>query len=218
MCRLWPTKRSGNCWQVPDAPHWWVTAFRETNEVYDNTGSAIRLFSIRVRECDRDKTAFTTPLGVYQFKRMSFWLKNAPSTFQRLIDRFHWTCRCHSFRVLRRFDYTDRDFWTAYDWSRSTVSKVRNFKLRINREKSVFACAEVRYLGYLITTNGMQTDPSKTQAIAKLPKPRNVKHLHSFLQMCAWYHFVPRFSDVARSLSAKEECYVEIGWRTKELF
>lgn len=76
------------------------------------------------------------------------------------------------------------------------------FKLRINRKKSVFACAEVRYLGHKITPNGIETDPSKIAAISDLPEPRNIKHLKSFIQTCACYRkFVPQFSNVARPLT-----------------
>ncbi|KAG5864975.1 hypothetical protein JTB14_012724 [Gonioctena quinquepunctata] len=43
---------------------------------------------ISVRPMDRDKTAFICPFGIYRYNRMPFGLKNAPSTFQRLVDRF----------------------------------------------------------------------------------------------------------------------------------
>ena len=42
---------------------------------------------IQVHPDDRHKTAFPTPFGHYEFKRMRFGLKNAPATFQRLMDR-----------------------------------------------------------------------------------------------------------------------------------
>lgn len=43
---------------------------------------------ISVRPIDRDKTAFICPLGTFRYTRKPFGLRNAPSTFQRLIDRF----------------------------------------------------------------------------------------------------------------------------------
>ncbi|KAG5877859.1 hypothetical protein JTB14_036435 [Gonioctena quinquepunctata] len=43
---------------------------------------------VSIRESDRDKTAFITPFGIFRFNRMAFGLRNAPATFQRLIDRF----------------------------------------------------------------------------------------------------------------------------------
>ena len=42
---------------------------------------------VEIEEADRDKTAFVSHKGLYQYKRLPFGLKNAPAQFQRLMDR-----------------------------------------------------------------------------------------------------------------------------------
>ena len=44
-------------------------------------------WQVPVNPQDQEKTAFSSPLGLFQFKRMPFGLSGAPDTFQRLMDR-----------------------------------------------------------------------------------------------------------------------------------
>ncbi|GFW47434.1 hypothetical protein TNCV_4537241 [Trichonephila clavipes] len=115
---------------------------------------------VNVNPADRDKTAFVCPFGTYRFKRMPFGLKNAPATFQRLMD------------IFRR------------------------------GEKCQFSCSRVKYPGLWITPQGIEVDHEKTSAILRIPPPKNVKQLQSFLQTCSWYRkFIANFSEIARPLS-----------------
>ena len=56
-------------------------------------------------------------------------------------------------------------------------------QLKINREKSEFGCAEIRYLGYIVDKYGLQTDPEKTKVELEYPAPKDLKQLRSFLGM-----------------------------------
>lgn len=66
----------------------------------------------------------------------------------------------------------------------------------------VFFCEKIKFLGHLITPEGILTNPEKIEAISKMVPPRNVRHLKTFLQTCSWYRkFVQEFGDIARPLN-----------------
>ncbi|GBL91386.1 hypothetical protein AVEN_199230-1 [Araneus ventricosus] len=71
-----------------------------------------------------------------------------------------------------------------------------------NRSKCHFACSRVKYLGLWITSREIEDDPDKVSAVQKIPPPRNVKQVRSYLKTCSWYRkFIPNFSEIARPLS-----------------
>lgn len=158
---------------------------------------------VSVREQDRDKTAFISPLGTYRYKVMPFGLRNAPATFQRLIDRFR-----NGLQGITLLGYLDDLIVISSGFEEHLEDLVRIFKrlkqfnLHVNRSKCTFACEEVKYLGHTITSHGIQVDDEKVVAITKRPPPRNVKEVQSFLQTASWYRrFIPKFSEISRPLS-----------------
>jgi hypothetical protein len=173
---------------------------------------------IEVNPSDRDKTAFVCPFGTFRYCRMPFGLKNAPATFQRLIDNFR-----NSLKDVLVLSYLDdiiilsETFEKHLDDLGNVLSKLREFKLHANREKCNFACNRVKYLGHYITHSGLEVDPDKVAAIQNLPPPRNLKQVQSFLQTCSWYRrFVPNFSDIARPLSNLTKKNVSWKWEEEE--
>ena len=84
---------------------------------------------------------------------------------------------------------------------RQVFMKIREFGLRINREKCHFCCSSIKFLGHVITRDGLLPDPSKTKAISEMTAPRCVKQLLSFLAACSWFRrFVPNFAQTAEPL------------------
>ncbi|GFU98488.1 retrovirus-related Pol polyprotein from transposon 17.6 [Trichonephila clavipes] len=156
---------------------------------------------VNVNPADRDKTAFVCPFGTYRFKRMPFGLKNAPATFQRLMDIFR--------RLLPVLAYLDDIIIMSPTFEQhladleAVFKRLMDFKLRANREKCQFSCSRVKYLGLWITPQGIEVDHEKTSAILGIPPPKNVKQLQSFLQTCSWWYrkFIATFSEIARPLS-----------------
>ncbi|GFS83858.1 hypothetical protein TNCV_2363031 [Trichonephila clavipes] len=157
-------------------------------------------YQVNVNPADRDKTTFVCPFGTYRFKKMSFGFKNAPATFQRLMDIFR--------RGLSVLAYLDDIIIMSPTFEQhladldAVFKCLMDFKLRANRQKCQFFCSHVKYLGLWITPQGIEVDHEKTSAILGIPPPKNVKQLQSFLQICSWYRkFIANFSEIARPLS-----------------
>lgn len=154
---------------------------------------------------DQDKTAFVTPFGMYRFKRMPFGLKNAPATFQRLIDRFRSGSSLKDVTVLAYFDdilVISDSYQRHLSDLRAVFDRLRLFKLRANRDKCVFAREKVKYLGHVISQEGISPDEDKVRAVLDMKEPKCLQHLRTFLQTCSWFRkFIPDFAKVAEPLT-----------------
>ncbi|KAA5656478.1 RNA-directed DNA polymerase, partial [Pseudomonas aeruginosa] len=131
-------------------------------------------WQVMVREADRDKTAFVCPLGTYRFKRMPFGLKNAPATFQRLIDRLRSCAALKDVTVLAYLDdllIISEGFQQHLQDLEAVFRRLSEFKLHVNREKCTFAKERVRYLGHVITPDGVSPDPEKVSAVLNMLEP-----------------------------------------------
>ncbi|GBM60316.1 Retrovirus-related Pol polyprotein from transposon opus [Araneus ventricosus] len=130
---------------------------------------------INLHPADRDKTAFVCPFGTFRFKRIPSGLRNAPATFQRLMDMF-----CQN---LPAKAYLDDIILLSPNFDQHLLDlETVLLKLKDNCSKWHFACSRVKYLGLWITSRGIEVDPDKVSAVQKIPPPRNVTQVQLFLQ------------------------------------
>ena len=79
---------------------------------------------------------------------------------------------------------------------------MREADLKLKESKCNFLKAHVQYLGHLISGKGIEPVPEKLESIKEMPAPKTSKEVKQFLGLIGYYRkFVPRFSDVARSLT-----------------
>ena len=152
---------------------------------------------------DIEKTAFITPVGLFEFTVMPFGLCNAPSTFQRAMDTvlagLKWqTCIVYLDDVL----IFSPDFATHLTHLESVFQRFQKYNLKLKTEKCNFAQQQLRYLGYLVTPDGLLPDPEKIRAVRDLAVPTTKSQLGSFLGLTAYNRrFVRSYALVASPLT-----------------
>ncbi|XP_003367120.1 retrotransposable element Tf2 155 kDa protein type 1 [Trichinella spiralis] len=82
------------------------------------------------------------------------------------------------------------------------LGRLKEFGLRIRKEKCTFFQREVEYLGHILSSKGIRADPKKTAAFVNMPLPTNIAKLRSFLGMCNYYtEFVPKLTEMCSPLN-----------------
>ena len=159
-------------------------------------------WQVEVHPSDREKTAFSTGRGLWQFKVMPFGLCNAPATFERLMEKVLaglplTVCLIYLDDIL----IPGRTFEGHIHNLRTVLLRLREAKLKLSPKKCVLLQRQVKFLGHIVSEAGVATDPEKLQAVKDWPRPSNITEVRRFLGLCSIYRrFVPNFADLAHPL------------------
>ena len=169
-------------------------------------------------EEDKPKTAFSTPYGHYEFNRMPFGLKNAPATFQRLMNSV--LTGLQGLKCLVYLDDIVVYGASLEDHNRrlkEVLKRLRENNLKLQPDKCEFLRKEVIYLGHIISENGIQPDPSKLKAIKEFPTPKKVKDIQSFIGLAGYYRkFIEDFSKIAKPLTKLTKKTEKFEWTSEQ--
>ena len=120
-------------------------------------------WQVEVHPEDREKTAFCTPEGLFEFKVMPFGLCNAPATFQRLMNSILAGLPWNSCLVyLDDIIVTGATFHAHLENLCQVFDHIKKAGLKLQPSKCALCKPEVTFLGHIVTQEGIATDPSKT--------------------------------------------------------
>jgi len=158
---------------------------------------------IRVRKGDEWKTAFRTRYGHYQYRVMPFGLVNAPATFQTMMNE-----------ILREF--LDQGVVVYIDdiliysktveepiiLVRKVLQRLREYRIAISLEKSVFHVKKVDFLGYVVATDGVTMNEKKVESVKAWKAPASVKYVQIFIGFANFYRrFIKNFSAICAPIT-----------------
>ncbi len=160
------------------------------------------------------KSAFSTPSGLYQWNVLPFGLCNAPSTFERLMERVLAGLRWETLLVyLDDIIVMGSSVEESVDRLATVFTRLRGAGLKLKPSKCHLFQERVAYLGHVVSASGIETDPEKTDAIREWPIPTTKTEVRSFLGTATYYRrFVRGFADIARPLHRLTEKTTNFKW------
>lgn len=161
-------------------------------------------WQVEMNEDDKEKTAFTVGnMGFFECNRMAFGLTNAPATFQRLMERCMGDMNLKECLIfLDDILIFSETFEDHIERLQAVFSRLHQHGLKLKASKCEFFKDHVKYLGHVVSENGVHTDPEKLDALASWPRPTNVKLLRSYLGFTGYYRrFIKDYAKIAKPLN-----------------
>lgn len=160
-------------------------------------------YQVEMSEEDKEKTAFICPLGFFQFERMPQGITGAPATFQRLMEK-----AVGDMNLIQVLVYLDdlivfgRTLQEHEERLLKVLDRLEECGLKISIDKCQFCQPQVKFLGHIVSAEGVATDPEKVSAVTHWKKPADLKSLRSFLGFCGYYRrFIENYSSIVRPLT-----------------
>ena len=151
---------------------------------------------------DVQKTAFLSHAGLYEWIRMPMGWMNSPAVFQRVMDLAFAGMKWRNLLV-----YIDDVLVMSPSYKKhledleETFKRLENLGMTVKPKKCQFACGELKYLGHLITPEGIKVNPEKVRAIVDMPWPDSPEKMNSFLGLVSYYRdYIERCATVCEPL------------------
>jgi hypothetical protein len=157
-------------------------------------------WQIAVEEASKEKTAFVTDGGHFEFNVLPFGLSNSPSTFMRCMN-YALMDQTHAMAYLDDILVFSTTFSEHVKDLEMVFQRLTHLNLMLKLEKCCFFKRSVHYLGHVVSGDGIAPDEGLIEKIQQYPIPKNVKEVQSFLGLASYYRkFIRNFAKKAQPL------------------
>ena len=133
-----------------------------------------------MEEEDEEKTAFYIEQGTYYYTKMPFGLKNAGATYQRLVDSaFQTQIGLNLEAYVDDMVIKSKGEKEMLADIAKTFQNLRRINMKLNPKKCSFGVEKGKFLGYVVTSEGIRANPKKTKALAEMKSPYTLKEMQS---------------------------------------
>lgn len=161
-------------------------------------------YQVEIKEEHKERTAFTVgSLGFYEYNRLPFGLTNSPATYQRLMEE----CLADlNLKICCIFIDDIIIYGKTYEEHLKNLqlvfNRIREANLKLAPGKSEFFKRRVKYVGHLVSEEGIEINKEKTDIVTSWPKPSTPVEVRRFLGFVGYYRrFIHQFSKISKPLT-----------------
>jgi hypothetical protein len=171
-------------------------------------------WQIPLEEESKAKTAFITRDGLFEWEVMPFGVSNAPSSFQRAMDKVLHDLKWKSVLVyIDDIIIFSKTFEEHLKHLNEVFARLAEANIVLKPSKCKLFQERVVYLGHVISKDGIAIDESKLEPVKNFPTPKNVKSIQKFLGLVGYYRkFIKDFSKIAHPLFQLLKKNVKFNW------
>ncbi|BHF62224.1 hypothetical protein SprV_0200520500 [Sparganum proliferum] len=156
---------------------------------------------IEVAPESRELLTINTHRGLFQYTRLPFGVKTAPAIFQQTMNAM-FSGIPGTAGYLDDIIIVGRSPAELQDRVCAVLERVQEYGFRLRADKCQFFLDSIKYLGFVFDVTGRHPDPENIRAIQRMPAPKNVSQLRSFLGLISYYSaFLPSLHDVRAPLN-----------------
>jgi hypothetical protein len=152
---------------------------------------------IRMHPADQEKTTFITDQGIYCYQVMPFGLKNAGATFQRLMNKMFRE------QIGRNMEVYVDDILVKSILPIDHVGDLqeafrvlKKYRMKLNPAKCTFGVSSGKFLGFMVSSQGIEANPKKVGAVLDMQSPKNTNQVQKLTgKIAALNRFISRSID-----------------------